>query len=103
MATTDAEDLAQRVAQQLAAVVIAALRPDTPPTGVAPTPTVVGAAVDRLGGELVMLLRDLEPRPARPDDTMPGVRRTDSAVARAANLAAHIMLSGNPDGSDDPA
>ncbi|MEY7972192.1 hypothetical protein AB8O38_09335 [Saccharomonospora xinjiangensis] len=97
MTTADAGDLAERVAQQLAAVVIAALRPDTTTPEAGPDPGVIGAAVDRLGFELGSLLRQLEPRPVRPDDTLPDVTKADSAVARAAKLAGQIMLSGTHD------
>ncbi|WP_197319117.1 hypothetical protein [Saccharomonospora sp. NB11] len=96
--TTEAGDLAEHVAQQLAAVVIAALRPDptSPDSGV--DSRTIGAAVERLGTELGSLLRQLEERPARPDDTLPGLTTADSAVVRAAKLARQIMLSGSPDG-----
>ncbi|WP_298181629.1 hypothetical protein [Saccharomonospora sp.] len=100
MTTADPEDLAEQVAQQLAAVVIAALRPDTTPPETGLDPVSIGEAADRLGGELVALLRQLECRPTRSDDTLPGISRGDSAVARAAHLSAQIMLSGMSDSGD---
>src|SRR5690606_31887853 len=59
----------------------------------------IGEAAGRLGDEFISLLHQLEPRLADPDDTLPGVARGDSAVARAARLSSHIMLSGMPCGS----
>jgi hypothetical protein len=100
MTTADSESLAERVAQQLAAVVIAALRPDTTSPDAGPDPESIGEAAGRLGDEFISLLHQLEPRLADPDDTLPGVARGDSAVARAARLSSHIMLSGMPGGSD---
>lgn len=87
MVTAHFDEPAQRVAEQLAAVVIAALRPDTAPLETGPDPDVMGAAVQRIGGELLTLLRELEPDPEL---------SADSAVARAAHLAAQITLSGKP-------
>lgn len=97
MTTGDTGDLAEHVARQLAAVVIAALRPDTTSPDTGPDSRVIGAAVNRLGVELGSLLRQLEPRPARADDTLPDVTKADSAVARAVKLAGQIMLSGTHD------
>lgn len=100
MTTADAQDLPEQVAKQLAAVVIAAVRPDTVSPELGPDPRIIGEAVDRLGDELVSLLRELEPRTGRgDDDTLPGTHRGESAVARAEELAARIMLSGSPHGN----
>ena len=96
--TSEAGDLAERVAQQLAAVFIAALRPDPAAPDTGPDSRTIGAAVERLGVELGSLLRQLEDRPVRSDDTLPGVTKSDSAVVRAAKLARQIMLSGSHDG-----
>ncbi len=93
----DTGDLAEHVAQQLAAVVIAALRPDPASPDTGPDARAIGSAVHRLGAELGSLLRELEPRPPRADDTLPDATKVDSAVARAAKLAAQIMLSGTHD------
>ncbi|NIJ12417.1 hypothetical protein FHU38_002761 [Saccharomonospora amisosensis] len=87
MTTAHFDEPAQRVAEQLAAVVIAALRPDTAPLETGPDPDVMGAAVQRIGGELLALMRQLEPDPEL---------SADSSIARAAHLAAQITLSGKP-------
>lgn len=88
MSTSHTRDSAELVAQQLAAVVIAALRPDTAPSDQGPDPRMIGLAVRRLGDEFGALLRGFE---SATDD-----RAVDSAVDRAARLATHIMLSGQP-------
>lgn len=87
MTTTETPEPARRVAEHLAAVVIAAVRPDTPDGDL--RSAAITAAAERLGGELLGLLRELEP-----DGT---VRPQDSAIARAAHLAAHITLAEQPD------
>lgn len=89
MATTDEPGAAQWVAEQLAGVVIAALRPDVSSSDGDLVAQSVGDAVQRLGRELLLLLQELESETA-------GVS-TDSAIARAAHLAAHITLSDQPD------
>ncbi len=95
MSTSHTRDPAELVAQQLAAVVIAALRPDTASDARGPDPRMIGLAVRRLGDEFGALLRGFE------SATDEGA--IDSAVDRAAHLATHIMLSGQPhaDGTTD--
>lgn len=75
---------AGEAAEQLAAAVTAALRPDAAPLDYAPCRQGVGAAVQRLRGALLGLIRELEPRTAA---TVP-----DSATARAQHLAADIRF-----------
>ncbi|WP_007027384.1 hypothetical protein [Saccharomonospora iraqiensis] len=88
MSTSHTRDPAELAAQQLAAVVIAALRPDTASDDRGPDPRMIGLAVRRLGDEFGALLRGFE---SATDE-----RAVDSAVDRAARLATHIMLSGQP-------
>lgn len=89
MSTSHTRDPAELAAQQLAAVVIAALRPDTASDDDrGPDPRMIGLAVRRLGDEFGALLRGFE---SATDE-----RAVDSAVDRAARLATHIMLSGQP-------
>lgn len=89
MSTSDDSGAAQRAAEQLAGVVIAALRPDMASTDGRSGTRFIGHAVQRLGGELHLLLRELESETAEAS--------RDSAIARAAHLAAHITLSDQPD------
>ncbi|WP_235999249.1 hypothetical protein [Qaidamihabitans albus] len=69
-------------------MVAAALRPDTAPLDRNPRRRAVGVAVERLGGALLGLIRELEPEQRYVS--------ADNAIARAAHLAAHISLSDRP-------
>ncbi|WP_019813011.1 hypothetical protein [Saccharomonospora saliphila] len=97
---TRMQDPADLAAQQLAAVVIAALRPDSAATDHGPDPRMINLAVRRLGDELGALLRGFESATAAPgtgqDDHHDRAADADSAIARAARLATHILLSGHP-------
>jgi hypothetical protein len=77
-------NLADTAAQELAAAVAAALRPDDAPLDYDPCRRCVGAAVERLGSALRQLIAELTPRsPSSPD----------SAAARATDLAADIRFA----------
>jgi hypothetical protein len=81
--TVETPDLADTAADELAAAVAAALRPDDAPLDYDPCRRGVGAAVERLGAALRDLITELTPK----------VRSApDSAVARAADLAADIRF-----------
>lgn len=83
-ATTAATpDLAETAAEELAAAVAAALRPDDAPLDYAPCRRGVGAAVERLGAALRDLISELTPKAAS---------APDSAVVRATYLAADIRF-----------
>lgn len=83
-ATTAATpDLAETAAEELAAAVAAALRPDDAPLDYDPCRRGVGAAVQRLGAALRDLITELTPKAAP---------APDSAVARATYLAADIRF-----------
>ncbi|HJQ47247.1 MAG TPA: hypothetical protein VJ870_13165 [Amycolatopsis sp.] len=75
---------AGEAAEQLAAAVTAALRPDSAPLDYAPCRQGVGAAVQRLRGALFALIRELEPRTS--------AVCADSAITRAQFLAADIRF-----------
>ncbi|NKQ53919.1 hypothetical protein HFP15_13615 [Amycolatopsis sp. K13G38] len=74
---------AGEAAEQLAAAVTAALRPDAAPLDYAPCRQGVTKAVQGLRSALLGLIRELEPRTGTYDD---------SAVARAQHLAADIRF-----------
>jgi len=76
---------AGEAAEQLAAAVTAALRPDAAPLDYAPCRQGVSNAVQRLRGALLGLIRELEPRAGT-------AALEDSAVARAQHLAADIRF-----------
>ncbi|GAB2986166.1 hypothetical protein LWP59_10155 [Amycolatopsis acidiphila] len=81
--TVKTPNLAEIAAEELAAAVAAALRPDDAPLDYGPCRRGVGAAVERLGAALRELISELTPRaPSSPD----------SAVARATDLAADIRF-----------
>jgi hypothetical protein len=82
--SVDTPDLAARAAEQLAAAVAAALRPDAAPLDYAPCRRGVGAAVERLGIALQRLIQELEPKTE--------TSLADSAITRAHNLAADIRF-----------
>ncbi|HVW40591.1 MAG TPA: hypothetical protein VHC18_04500 [Amycolatopsis sp.] len=75
---------AGEAAEQLAAAVTAALRPDAAPLDYGPCRQGVGTAVRHLRGALLGLMRALEPHS--------GTTPEDSAVARAQHLAADIRF-----------
>lgn len=78
------QDLAATAADELAAAVAAALRPDDAPFDHEVCRRGVGAAVDRLGAALLGLIEELTPRVSSGSE--------DSAVARANDLAAGIRF-----------
>lgn len=82
--TVGTPNLAEVAAEELAAAVAAALRPDDAPLDYDPCRRGVGAAVERLGAALRELIGELTPKsPSSPD----------SAVARATDLAADIRFA----------
>lgn len=81
--TAATPDLAETAAEELAAAVAAALRPDEAPLDYDPCRRGVGAAVERLGAALRDLITELTPKAAS---------ASDSAVARATCLAADIRF-----------
>ncbi|WAL63944.1 hypothetical protein ORV05_23495 [Amycolatopsis cynarae] len=85
----DTPELAARAAEQLAAAVAAALRPDATPLDYGPCRRGVGAAVERLGAALCGLIQELEPR----TETL----LSDSAITRAHHLAAEIRFARPPE------
>jgi len=76
---------AEEAAEQLAAAVTAALRPDTAPLDYAPVREGVLDAVRCLRGALLDLIRELGPKT--------GVTSPDSAIARAQHLAGDIRFA----------
>ncbi|HVV09433.1 hypothetical protein [Amycolatopsis sp.] len=83
-------ELTTEAAEELAAAVAAALRPDALPLDYDPCRRGVGAAVARLGDALVRLIEQLEA------GTSAGC--ADSAVARAGELAAQVRFTRAPAG-----
>ncbi|GHF60757.1 hypothetical protein FHX82_002687 [Amycolatopsis bartoniae] len=81
--TADRPCLASTAAEELAAAVAAALRPDDAPLDHDPCRRGVGAAVERLGAALRDLITELTPK---------STSLSDTAVARAADLAADIRF-----------
>ncbi|WP_143249931.1 MULTISPECIES: hypothetical protein [Amycolatopsis] len=81
--TADRPCLAATAADELAAAVAAALRPDDAPLDYAPCRRGVGAAVERLGAALRDLITELTPKSPSAGDT---------AAVRATDLAADIRF-----------
>ncbi|KAA9159765.1 hypothetical protein FPZ12_019230 [Amycolatopsis acidicola] len=88
-------ELAMEAADQLAAAVAAALRPDSLPLEYDPCRRGVGAAVERLGDALVRLIEQLE--------TGAGSVAGDSAITRAGELAAAVRFARAPAALELPA